>query len=171
MSNSKHITTVLIGGQAGDGIKKAGINLGRLLAELGQEVFISIDYQSLVKGGHNFSRISFSTEKVFNDYQSIDLLIALNQESISLHQKELKNGGVIFSESPVVERSAFTTGRALLPMTEFVEEVGSPLITRTSIALGAICYYFDIDIKKLENIFKEIFKAKAEPNIFLSFRY
>jgi len=149
------VSTVLIGGQAGDGAKEAGINLGKLLATAGQEVFVSVDYPSVIKGGHIFSRISFSKEKIFSDYKKIDLLIALNNESISFHQKELKKDGVIFDES-------------CLPMTQITKEINAPAITRTSVALGATCYYFNLEIENLEKIFKEAFGEKAEINIKLA---
>jgi len=161
MPNKRQITTILIGGQAGDGVKEAGINLGRLLIRAGQEVFISADYQSLIKGGHIFSRVSFGQERIFNDYQAIDLLIALNQESVFLHQKELKSDSLIISETPI-------KGQVDLPMTEMVKKNGAPNICRTSIALGAVCYYFDLDLKILEEIFQEIFQKKAEINIKLA---
>jgi len=151
----ENITTILIGGQAGDGAREAGIILGRLLNRIGQEVFVSADYPSLIKGGHNFSRISFSQEKVNSDYQTIDLLVSLNQETTFFHRKELKKDGLVFSDLS-------------LPMTSYAKEINAPAITRVSVALGAICYYFDFGLEKLNKVFKETFRKKAGPNIKLA---
>lgn len=86
------IFTVGIGGAAGDGVREAGSNLGLLLRDLGYEVYLSFTYPSLIRGGHNFVRISFSKEKVWNDHSKLDTLIALNEETIQLHKSELNPG-------------------------------------------------------------------------------
>jgi len=157
MNKKENITTILIGGQAGDGAREAGINLGKVLAKMGQEVFVAVDYPSLVKGGHNFSRLSFSNKKVNSDYQALDLLVALNQETIDLHQKELKKDGVIFSDS-------------FIHFNSIVKEFNATSIMRTAVALGAICYYFNLDLKKLREVFEQVFERKAELNIKLAER-
>jgi 2-oxoglutarate ferredoxin oxidoreductase subunit alpha len=151
----KEIVTILFGGEAGDGIKEAGINLGRILNQYGQNIFVSFDYQSLIKGGHNFSRLSFSADKVRGDYKALDILVALNNETISLHKSELKNGGLLISDNN-------------LPMQSLIKEMKAPMIARTSVALGALCFYFGLDLDILKKIFKEIFKDKAEINIKLA---
>ena len=78
------IFTVGIGGAAGDGVREAGQSLGALLCDLGYEVYISFSYPSLIRGGHNFSRLSFSKEKVWCDHDKLDVLIALNEETIQI---------------------------------------------------------------------------------------
>jgi 2-oxoglutarate ferredoxin oxidoreductase subunit alpha len=59
---SKEIS-VLIGGQAGDGIKQTGNSIARLFNRVSYWVFIYEDYQSLIKGGHNFSIVRASHGK------------------------------------------------------------------------------------------------------------
>jgi 2-oxoglutarate/2-oxoacid ferredoxin oxidoreductase subunit alpha len=99
----KDIFTVGIGGAAGENVKKTGINLGKLLRDLGFEVYLSFDYPSLIRGGHNFARLSFSKDKVWTDYSKLDVLIALNEETIELHKGEMKEGSVVLSGSPIPE--------------------------------------------------------------------
>ncbi|MFA7653426.1 MAG: 2-oxoacid:acceptor oxidoreductase subunit alpha [Candidatus Magasanikbacteria bacterium] len=151
------VITVMFGGAAGDGIKEAGVSLGKLLTRYGQEVFISNEYPSLIRGGHNYCRVSFGTNKVFSDHKQVDVLVAFNDESISLHQKEIKKGGVVISETN-------------LPMSELVKQAGAPKIVRTAVALGALCRYLNIDLEELNKIFIETFgkKGKADLNIKLA---
>ncbi|MDD1676362.1 MAG: 2-oxoacid:acceptor oxidoreductase family protein, partial [Methanomicrobiales archaeon] len=47
--------TVLIGGKAGEGINVAGATIARILTRCGYHTYISYDYPSLIRGGHNFS--------------------------------------------------------------------------------------------------------------------
>lgn len=52
------VFTFIVGGKAGEGVKKAGSVAARLFVGMGRQIFEMDDYQSLIKGGHNFSVIS-----------------------------------------------------------------------------------------------------------------
>ena len=77
------VFTIGIGGAAGDGARESGITLGTILAELGYESFLSFTYPSLIRGGHNFTRISFSKEKIYSDHQTKSELRFRNSGSLS----------------------------------------------------------------------------------------
>ncbi|PIT93974.1 pyruvate ferredoxin oxidoreductase [Candidatus Falkowbacteria bacterium CG10_big_fil_rev_8_21_14_0_10_43_11] len=165
VKNTNQITTVLFGGAAGDGIKEAGISLGKLFCKAGQEVFISSDYPSLIRGGHNFCRVSFAPEKVANDRSELDIAVAFNEETAKLHQGELKKAGIL-----ILDGDKKNAGKIFyLPMSELVKKAGAPsMIMRTAVALGALCYYFFCPLKDLEKIFTAAFKDKAAKNILLA---
>jgi 2-oxoglutarate/2-oxoacid ferredoxin oxidoreductase subunit alpha len=91
------IFTIGIGGAAGEGVKKTGINIGMLLHDLGLQVYLSVDYPSLIRGGHNFIRLSCSREKIWNDYTKLDILVCLNEETKEIHKNELKEGAWVLS--------------------------------------------------------------------------
>ena len=95
------IFTIGVGGAAGDGVKKAGIKIGAFLQSLGYQVYISFDYPSLIRGGHNFARISFSKNKIWNDHAKLDILIVSNEGSVEIHRGELKEGVKIISDIPL----------------------------------------------------------------------
>ncbi|MDD2758215.1 MAG: 2-oxoacid:acceptor oxidoreductase subunit alpha [Patescibacteria group bacterium] len=162
---SAPVYTFLVGGQAGDGAREAGTNLARLVAGMGYEVFISVEYPSLIRGGHNFARFSFSAEKITGDYQALDAIVALNEETIRLHLPELKKDGKIFADA---RDAAKFPGAFGLPVVEAAKAVGAPPIARAALALGAVCACYGIDLKKLTAIFEEIFQDKAGKNIELA---
>jgi len=166
----KEIHTVLIGGAAGDGVREAGISLGQLLAKVGYEVFASVDYPSLIRGGHNFSRISFSREKITNDYSNLDTIVALNEETVKLHIGELGENGVIFADSFEEEDKKKLGERAVeLPMSAFAKEINALPIMRNSAALGATCYLLDLPLEMMIERLHLVFKEKGyEPNITLA---
>jgi len=89
--------TILFGGQAGQGPNILSILLGKALIERGYYVFMSRDYQSLIRGGHNFNVLTFSDDPVYSNDSKIDLIIALDENTIKLHKKELKENGHIIS--------------------------------------------------------------------------
>jgi 2-oxoglutarate/2-oxoacid ferredoxin oxidoreductase subunit alpha len=89
--------TILFGGKAGQGPNILSILLGQALINRGYYVFISRDYQSLIRGGHNFNILTFSEEPVYSNDSKMDLIIALDENTINLHKKELKENGHIIS--------------------------------------------------------------------------
>ena len=82
--------STLIGGIAGDGINEAGLTASRLLSRLGCSIYMYYDYPSLIRGGHNFSLIRACRRKVAAHTDAVDVLIALNQETVEKHQHRLK---------------------------------------------------------------------------------
>ena len=81
----KQIYSVLIGGKAGEGVKKTAQVIAHVLMQRGWHVFQQDDYQSLIKGGHNFSTVSFSSSHVHSGYNKADLVISFDQRSLDKH--------------------------------------------------------------------------------------
>jgi 2-oxoglutarate ferredoxin oxidoreductase subunit alpha len=101
MENKKDYS-VIIGGAAGQGSRKAGLIIAKLFNNLGYNVFIYEDYQSLIKGGHNFSVIRASEGQKFSIREKADFLLSLNEETIDKHEKSLqKNGLIVFNKDKI----------------------------------------------------------------------
>ena len=167
-----NILTIMSGGAAGDGVRAMGTNFTKFVIKNGFKAFSSVDYPSLIRGGHNFSRMSFSNEKVFNDYSAIDILVAFNNETVQLHLDELKEGSLILADSfSEEELSTFGSRAIVLPMDKIAKELGAPPIASSSVALGALCFILDLSIDKLEELLLEVFKnKKSEVNVALARR-
>jgi len=87
--------TILFGGKAGQGPNILSMLLGEALTKEGYYVFVSRDYQSLIRGGHNFNVLTFSDEEIRSNDSVIDVLVALDENTVNLHKKELKKDGNI----------------------------------------------------------------------------
>ena len=85
----------MVGGEAGQGVQSVGIVLAKVFTRGGYHVFADQDYESSVRGGHNFFRIRAKDSRVGAITGPLDILLALNKESIDLHRKELAAKGVI----------------------------------------------------------------------------
>ncbi len=86
---------ILIGGPAGTGPNFLTEILGEALVERGQYVFFSRDYQSLIRGGHNFNVLTFSREKVSSNDSKIDVLVCLDENTKTIHNKNLNKEGIV----------------------------------------------------------------------------
>lgn len=86
---------ILFGGPAGTGPNFLTHLLGETLVSLGYNVFYSRDYQSLIRGGHNFNQLTFSKEPVFSNDSKIDILVCLDEKTEKIHKKDLNKAGII----------------------------------------------------------------------------
>ncbi|MFA5080179.1 MAG: 2-oxoacid:acceptor oxidoreductase subunit alpha [Candidatus Paceibacterota bacterium] len=87
--------SIIVGGAAGQGSRKAGLIISKIFKKLGFFVYIYDDYQSLIKGGHNFSQIRISDEFIAGKKEKIDLLIAFDKKTIDMHEESLNTKGVL----------------------------------------------------------------------------
>jgi len=84
---------ILIGGKAGQGINKVSEIVSETLREIGYYTFNYRDYQSLIRGGHNFNVLSISDKWIASHESKLDGLVALDEKTLSLHKEELKKEG------------------------------------------------------------------------------
>src|SRR4030067_1706783 len=94
---------IMVGGEAGQGVQSVGFILAKALARGGYHIFADQDYESRVRGGHNFYRVRAADSEIAAIADSVDILVALNSETMSLHQKELANKGVIVFDTEKVK--------------------------------------------------------------------
>ncbi|KKS30255.1 MAG: Pyruvate flavodoxin/ferredoxin oxidoreductase domain protein [Parcubacteria group bacterium GW2011_GWC2_42_11] len=168
-TTSNGIKTIAIGGAAGDGAREAGINFSELLNELGYKTFSSFDYPSLIRGGHNFARISYSIEPVYADYKELDVLVAVNAESVLVHQHSLKEGARVFVEEAYLsEVKDLGIDLIPLPMKKIAEELKAPQVARTSSAFGAYGYTLGIPLNQLKMLADKVYaNVGSEMNVAL----
>src|SRR5438270_1954428 len=87
--------TIGIAGAAGDGLDKTGDTLAKTAARLGLYVSAYNSYQSVIRGGHIWLRVRIAEKKVCSHGDHLNVLIALNQDAIERHAREVEPGGAI----------------------------------------------------------------------------
>ena len=95
--------SILIGGKAGDGIDKAGAIIARIFNRLGFRLYIYRDYTSIIRGGHTFSIIRASCDRIASHTNKVDFLLALNQETLDLHRNRLTKDCLFLYDSDQVK--------------------------------------------------------------------
>jgi 2-oxoglutarate ferredoxin oxidoreductase subunit alpha len=101
----RDVFTFLVGGRAGQGVKKAGAVASRLFAHMGRQVFQMDDYQSLIRGGHNFSVVSTSRSEISSHYMKADLVVALDERSRELHSQHLRRNGLMICDADSLDEA------------------------------------------------------------------
>jgi 2-oxoglutarate ferredoxin oxidoreductase subunit alpha len=90
--------TILIGGEAGEGIKSAGKIIAASLLKKSYNVFVYDEYPSLIRGGHNIVAVTYSKFPVYSTEKLIDILICLNRETFDKHKSNLKQGAIVIHD-------------------------------------------------------------------------
>ena len=94
--------TIKIAGEAGQGLQTMGQLLSRAFARKGLNVFADQVLQSRIRGGHNCFQLRVSDERVFAPACTIDILIALDEESLA-HTQELTENSITIFDSTLVK--------------------------------------------------------------------
>jgi 2-oxoglutarate ferredoxin oxidoreductase subunit alpha len=114
--------TYIVGGKAGEGVKKAGSVAADHFAAMGRHVFQMDDYPSLIRGGHNFVAVSTAVREITSHYMKADLLVALDERSHETHRDHLADGAVL-----VYNSDAMSIGDGIgIPMTTLANEYPRP---------------------------------------------
>ncbi|RLI78306.1 2-oxoacid:acceptor oxidoreductase subunit alpha [Archaeoglobales archaeon] len=153
---------IAISGAAGDGVRRGGLLVAKLLSSLGYNTFVYQEYQSLIRGGHNASVIRFSDRKIHSHRYYYDLFVCLEDYVLDLHKDRIK--GLIIHDS----KFECSNGNTIpIPMTEFIKEEHKPIIYRNAIVLGVLCRLLGIRFEVLEELFRKEYDD-AESDILLA---
>ena len=93
------VFTFLVGGKAGEGVKKAGSVAAHIFSSIGRHVFQMDDYMSLIRGGHNFSVVSTSTNWISSHYMNANLIVNFDKRSCEMHMNDVAENGIIIFNS------------------------------------------------------------------------
>jgi 2-oxoglutarate ferredoxin oxidoreductase subunit alpha len=157
----RDLLTVIVGGEAGHGVKKGGNVISTMMNEMGRYVFEMDDYQSLIRGGHNFSVVSSSTSPVYSHHMSADIIVCLDKRSVDLHKDRLKDGGSLVYNADTVTLDSGTG----LPMETWIKDnKGIPLMAGT-IGVSAVSSLCGVEFSFLERMFKASYTRGLEANV------
>lgn len=163
---NKTILTVKIGGQAGQGIKSAGLLLSKIATRSGYYIYNYTEYPSLIRGGHNTIQVSISQDEVTAPSQKTDLLVALNQETIDKHLGELLPGsGILYDDRSSIDINLAKEREVNLfsmPLKQLVDEGGGEELLSNTIALGAVAALLGGELSILKDLISEQFAAKEQ---------
>jgi 2-oxoglutarate ferredoxin oxidoreductase subunit alpha len=145
---------IMVGGEAGQGVQSVGFVLSKTFARGGYHVFSDQDYESRVRGGHNFYRIRAASSEVTAADETVDILLALNEESVGLHREEVSPSGIIVFDDEKV-KGADGKGSFGVPLRKLT---GNKIMENT-VALGVALGLMKYDISILEKVLEEQFGA------------
>ncbi|OGW27755.1 MAG: 2-oxoacid:ferredoxin oxidoreductase subunit alpha [Nitrospirae bacterium GWC2_57_13] len=154
--------TIRIGGAAGQGIQTIGETLGRVFVRTGYFVFTHQDYESRVRGGHNFYQIRVSTQPVYASRDGIDILVALDSETIPRYEKERTRRAQVVYDSSALKKTYEGPAFIDIPFAKLAKEHGGSPIMANTVATGAVLGMLGMELDALLAIIAETFGKKGE---------
>lgn len=152
MKKNSHISIVLAG-EAGQGVQTVEFILTRILKLSGYNVFATKEYMSRIRGGNNSTLIRVSSKEVCAYVSSIDILVPLDKDAIGHLNDRISDETLIIGEKGILK-----TEKSIIdiPFSTIAKEIGSSLYSNI-VAVGLFCELFsikqDIAISYLKNHF------------------
>lgn len=152
-----------IGGAAGQGIATPGNILARIFVRRGLHLYTYNAHQSIIRGGHILLTFRVADHPLFSHGDKLDLLLCLNQDTMTRHLRHLGPGSwVLFNSDDVVPGEANPDVHLCpMPVGELTNQSRNKVIQNT-VALGAILAIFGLDFGTLETTLQREFGRKGQ---------
>jgi len=154
----KRLISLVLCGEAGQGIQTIEGLLTRIFKLAGFNVFATKEYMSRVRGGSNSTQIIISNRRVSAPLNRIDILIPLDKSALPHLRNRIGKDTIILGEKEKVlpEREIID-----IPFTRIAKEIGSPIFSNV-VAVGLIASLFKVDQQIPLEYTKKRFFAKGE---------
>ncbi len=157
----KELFTFLVGGKAGEGVKKAGAVASHLFSLKGHHIFQMDDYMSLIRGGHNFSVVSTSKDKVYSHYMKADLIVCFDKRSYDNHVSHLTDDGILVYNS---DQKGEMKGIGI-PFSSESKQYPNPNIMLGVGAVAILCTSLGMDKSEMKSLIEHEYKRGLEDNV------
>lgn len=149
--------SIVLAGEAGQGIQAIESILSSLLKRSGYHSFSTSEFMSRVRGGANSTEIRVSSKRVAGFVDRIDILIPLHPEAIEHLKKRITPDTVVIGEKEKVYHKNMID----VPFTKMATDIGNALFSNT-VATGCICGLLKIDVSECEDFIREYFSKRDE---------
>ena len=161
LSRFNEDVSIVLCGEAGQGIQTVEHILTQTLKLSGYHVFSSEEYMSRIRGGSNSTLIRVSSNRVSAPVDRIDLLIPFGPGAVSHVQKRISTETVLLGEKKIVENEYLGNRVFNVPFSEIASEVGGPIYTNT-VAVALLAGLLGVEREVLNQYLRHHFAGKDE---------
>jgi len=156
--------TMNLCGAAGSGVMTIGAMMSKVLHKCGLYIYSWTDYPSLIKGGHNQFLIRVDKEPISSGTLEVDIVVALDKESVQKHLAEISpNGALIYDSNAVKDMEVKRDGITIIgiPLKDIAIKIGNKLYLNM-VGYGAVCGLIEADKTIAHEVISSQFKKKGE---------
>jgi len=155
--------SVLVGGEAGQGIQTVGHLMARTCHAAGLYVMMINDFESRIRGGHSFIQLRIGDRPVLGPAEKNHLIVGLDERTAELHVWELAEDGLLLVPE---EKSATTLPPSShrIDFKELAKKAGSKIMTN-AVAAGVCMALLGAPFDHFENILKTTFDDLGEKRV------
>jgi len=152
--------SIVLCGEAGQGIQTVEEILVQAVKLEGYNVFSSKEYMSRIRGGENSTEIRVSSKRVTAYVDRIDILIAISKGAIDHLEERISEDTVIIGDEKTLEEVQ-REDVIKIPFLKMAAEIGGPIFANI-IAAGALCRVLNVDKETFDECITAMFKRKGE---------
>jgi len=156
-------TSIVLCGQAGQGVQTVESLLVRILKSAGYHVFATKEYMSRVRGGTNSTTIRVSNKSVAALVTRMDILVALSKGTLDHLGERLSSETLVLGEREVLgDPGNVGPDRFVdLPFTKIAKEIGNKIYSNI-VAVGAVAGLLGLDLDHVADGVQSFFAKKSE---------
>ena len=146
---------VRFAGEGGQGVVTSAEGLARAATQTGYHAQTFATFPSQIMGGPTWTQTRISTSPVRSSGDSLDVLVAFNEEAYKTHSDEVIDGGVIIynSEDFQLEMDGKSFG---MPFDELAKSTGNARASNM-VVMGALAYLVNMPQSVLEEFVRRRF--------------
>ncbi|MDH5647610.1 MAG: 2-oxoacid:acceptor oxidoreductase subunit alpha, partial [Candidatus Heimdallarchaeota archaeon] len=150
--------------------QSTGLLMQKYFNSLGYSVFGIPGTQSTIRGGHVWQHLQVAITRIDHFDEELDVLFALNKQTLDVHFNNVKNNGIIITNSDIVNTDEFNIKivekeihLVSLPLTTNARNIESrSLILANTIAMGVFLKLFNLPIEQYHEILKKRFAKNSK---------
>lgn len=150
-----------IGGEQGQGLDPTSDVFATVCNRMGYWVYAYKTFSSRIKGGHTDFTVRVSQQRKASPAPRLNMLVAMDQESIDLLVDDLTDGGILLADSGFKPQAPAGVTMITADLTAMARELGNPVF-RNMIAVGCSAQVLGIPLDPFKQYVQEKFGRKGE---------
>lgn len=158
----KNDISIVLSGEAGQGIKTVELLIIRALKNSGYNIFSTSELMSRVRGGNNTTEIRVSNKRIEAYVDKIDILIVLSKNAVFRIENRLTKDTILIGQDSFIEEK-YKNGQYKIKdvaLSSLAKEVGG-LIYSNIIIYGLLAGIFDINLNLIKEYITKYFSTKG----------
>ena len=162
-AQKKDEVSVVLCGEAGQGIQTVEQILARCLKLSGFHVFATKEYMSRIRGGSNSTEIRISSKRVSAYLDRIDILIPFHQGAIKHVEKRITPETIVLGDKEIISKDSPLEVKEFIdiPFSKIASDIGGRIYVNI-IAAGVVLGTVGVEQHLLTNFIREFFSKKSE---------
>lgn len=152
--------SIVIAGEAGQGIDTISNLIAKVIKTSYFNVFYTLEYMSRIKGGCNSSTIIISTDKVDAYKENADFVFAISKDALKHLEKRITANTIIVYENDNPELLEKFANKIKMDFSSILKEIGGTIYKNTLIS-GLIMGILNIDLELLKENLRQVFGDKG----------
>jgi len=157
---------IRIAGEAGEGVLITGQMVTQATARAGYHVLTDSVPPAEIKGGYSFYQIRLGEMRLRSRGDSVDVLLAFNQEAYDNSIDYLRNDGILIYDSAELSPPESDRVRSYaVPLTDIAKNEVELALAKNMVAVGVVAGLFGLDAEHVRRLLRESKLAKKGEEI------